>query len=204
MDYFDINDHVLVANLFPHLVVEEEALLLESTCTKEEVLEVLKTFSKAKILGLDGWTVEFFLHFFDLLADELVELVEDSRTNGTVIRSLNLNFLDLIQKLNKPTSFSDFRPISLCNLCYNLIEKIIVNRVKPFLSKTLLGEQLGFLKGRQILDEIDTSHEFLHSIKQKHLKALILKLDLKKAYDCINWDFFTNDFVTNRFWSIDY
>jgi hypothetical protein len=48
---------------------------------------------------------------------------------------------------------------------------------------------LGFLKGRQILDAIGTAHECLHSIKMKKLKALILKLDLKKAYDCINWDF---------------
>jgi hypothetical protein len=67
-------------------------MLLESPCTKEEVLVVLKSFSKDKIPRPDGWTVEFFLHYFDLLGDELVELVEDSRTNGTVIRSLNSIF----------------------------------------------------------------------------------------------------------------
>jgi hypothetical protein len=103
-------------------------------------------------------------------------VVEDSKTKGTVIRALNSTFLALIPKVNRPTSFSDFRPISLCNLCYKLIAKIIANRVKPILSRTLSGEQLGFLKGRQILDAIGTTHECLHSIKKKNLKALILKL----------------------------
>jgi hypothetical protein len=53
----------------------------------------------------------------------------------------------------------------------------------------LSEEQLGFLKGRQILDAIGTTQECLHSIKAKKLQAIILKLDLKKAYDCTNWDY---------------
>jgi hypothetical protein len=70
-----------------------------------------------------------------------------------------------------------------------LITKIIANRIKPILSRSLSEEQLGFLKGRQILDAIGTTQECIHSIKVKKSKSLILKLDLKKAYDCINWDF---------------
>jgi hypothetical protein len=48
---------------------------------------------------------------------------------------------------------------------------------------------LGFLKGRQIIDAIGTAQEVLHNIKLKKIQALILKLDLKKAFDCINWDY---------------
>lgn len=48
---------------------------------------------------------------------------------------------------------------------------------------------MGFLKGCQILDAIDTAQECLHIIKTKKSKALILKLDLKKAFDYIDWDF---------------
>jgi hypothetical protein len=70
-----------------------------------------------------------------------------------------------------------------------LISKIIANRIKPILSWSLSKEQLGFLKGRQILDAIGMAQECLHSIKVKKSKAMILKLDLKKSYDCINWDF---------------
>ena len=127
-------------------------------------------------------------------------VVEESRQRGEVIRSLNSTFLALFWKVNKPTSFGDFKPIALCNLCYKIIAKLIANRIRPILSRSLSGEQLGFLKGRQILDAIGTAHECLHSIKTKKLKALILKLDLKKAYDCINWDFFKIDIIANGLW----
>jgi hypothetical protein len=80
-------------------------------------------------------------------------------------------------------------PISLCNLCYKIISKIISKRIRSILSHALSEEQFGFLKGRQIIDAIGTVQECLHSIKDKKLQALILKIDLKKSYDCISWDF---------------
>jgi hypothetical protein len=121
-----------------------------------EFLDTLKLFAKDKSPALDGWTVEFFIHFFDILGDDLLELVEDSRIRGKVQCSLNSTFLALIPKMNKPMTFRDYMPISLCNLCYKLIAKVIANRVKPILSRALSCEHLGFLKGRQILDDIGT------------------------------------------------
>jgi hypothetical protein len=48
----------------------------------------------------------------------------------------------------------------------------------------------GFLKGRRIQDAIGSAHETLHSIKKKkNIKSLVLKLDLKKAYDNIDWEY---------------
>jgi hypothetical protein len=175
-------------SLYPKLVLEEEVSSLEQ-CTLEELSEVLKGFSKDKSPGPDGWTVEFFLHFFDMVGPDLLAMVEDTRIRGEVFRPINSTFIALIPKTNHPTSFSDFRPIALCNLCYKIITKIIARRIRPILSRTLSDEQLGFLKGRQILDAIGTTHECLHNIKAKKLQAVILKLDLKKAYDCTNWDY---------------
>jgi hypothetical protein len=142
---------------------------------------------KIKVPGPDGWTVEFFTYFFDLVGEDLLEMVEESRRLGKINGGLNSTFLTLIPKANKPVTYEDFRPISLCNLCYKVISKIIANRIKPFLSRSLSEEQLGFLQGRRIQDAIGTTHESLHSIKKKKLKSLILKLDLRKAYDCIDW-----------------
>jgi hypothetical protein len=157
--------------------------------TKQEILDILKLFAVDKSPGPDGWTVEFYTKFFDVVSDDLVDLVEDTRTRGRIKSSLNSTFLALIPKENNPRTFGDYRPIALCNLCYKLISKVIANRIKPILSRELSCEQLGFLKGRQILDAIGTTQECIHSIKARKQKSLILKLDLRKAYDCVNWDF---------------
>jgi hypothetical protein len=188
-EHKNLHDPVYVARLFPRSVTVEDSQHLDSPCTIHEVRDALNSFSKDKSPSPDDWTVEFFLHFFELVGTDLLELVEDSRIRGKVIGALNSTFLTLIPKENNPITFGDYKPIALCNLCYKLITKIIANRINPILSRTLSGEQLGFLKGRQILDAIGTTQECLHNIKEKNSKALILKLDLKKAFDCIDWDF---------------
>jgi hypothetical protein len=182
-------DQTSLASLYPNMVSEEDARLLEKPCSLEDLLNILKDFSKDKSPGPDGWTVEFFLHYFELVGEDLLGMVDESRRKGEVIKALNTTFIVLIPKANKPTTFGDYGPISLCNLCYKIIVKLLANRLRPILSKGLAEEQLGFLQGRQILDAVGTAQECLHSIKKKNHRALILKLDLKKAYDLINWEF---------------
>jgi hypothetical protein len=87
-------------------------ITLESPCTTEEIKEVLKGFTKDKSPGPDGWTVEFFLNYFDLVANDLLEVVEESSVSGEVKRSLNLTFIALIPKVNGPASFGGFPPDS--------------------------------------------------------------------------------------------
>jgi hypothetical protein len=150
------------------------------------VLKTLKGFKCSKSHGSDGWTVEFFLAFFDIVGSELLEVVEGSRRLGKVLIAMNDTFIALIPKSDKPKSFRGFSPISLCNLLYKIISKIIAIRIKSSLSTGLSKEQFIFLDGRQITDAIGVVHEVLHSIKVKNQKALVLKLDLAKAYDMVD------------------
>ena len=102
-----------VIRLFPSFITREERITFTSQITSVEVERALKSFKKDKSLGPDVFPVEFLLAFFDLLGDELVKMVEDSRQNGRVLPSLNLTFIALIPKNDKPLSFADFHPISL-------------------------------------------------------------------------------------------
>ena len=160
-----------------------------SSVTISEVERALKTFKRDKAPGSDGWPVEFYLNFFDLLGPLLVKMVETSRIIGRVAPALNSTFLSLIPKVDLPVSFADFHPISLCNLCYKLISKIAALRLKPFLDASISPQQFGFLKNRQILDPIAITQEVLHTVKTRKRSALILKLDLSKAFDRVNWTF---------------
>ena len=79
--------------------------------------------------------------------------------------------------MDNPTYFENFRPTSLDNCIYKLISKIIASRLKVFLSKQILGEHFGFLEGRRIHEDVGVAQEGLHSIKQKNIMAMVVKVD---------------------------
>ena len=112
--------------------------------------------------------------------------VEQSRIEGKVINSMNSTFLTLIPKCEKPITFADFRPISLCNFIYKLISKIASIHLNPFLDKAISDQHYGFLKNRLIIEPVGIGQELLHSIKTKNLQVMVAKIDLVKAFDRIN------------------
>ena len=118
--------------------------------------------------------MEFFLDFFDLVGKDIWKVVEESRVNGMVSRVLNKIFIDLIPKSSNQSSFSYFRPISLSNLVYKVIDKVIACRIRGFLSQDISKENLCFLQNRQILDSIGVAKEAINSIKVKKLDIVIL------------------------------
>jgi len=149
-----ILDQLRVIILFPcyfNGLVRKE---VEALVTLKEVKDVLKNISKDKSPGPDGWTVDFFIHFFELLGVEILEAVEESKILGSVCGGLNSTFIALIAKSENPLSFVDYQPILICNMLYKLITKIIADRLKLVLSLCLSRNQFSFLENRQIVDVV--------------------------------------------------
>jgi len=102
-----------LAGLFTHLVTDTYSNDLACPVRVEELKDVLHSFTKDKSLGPDRWIVEFFTIFFDLVGIDLLEMVEETRTLGKISRGINSTFITLIPKSNKPTTFNDYKPISV-------------------------------------------------------------------------------------------
>ena len=92
---------------------------------EEELKTILRGFQKDKIPGPYGWTIEFFLVAYDTIGPDLLQLVEEYRINGLIHPPLNSTFLALVPKRDNPINLEDFRPISLYNITYKVIEKVI-------------------------------------------------------------------------------
>lgn len=114
-----------MAQVFLSFVDEDDNDILMAHVSKGEVEGVLHSTQKEKSLGPDGWTMELFQHFFDLIGDDLARLVEDSKSKGFVHDPLNSTFLALIPKSDDTQSFDYFKAISLCNCTYKIFAKTI-------------------------------------------------------------------------------
>lgn len=131
-----------------------------------------------------GWVNDGILScLLELEGNDLLKVVEECRISGSIYNVVNTTFIALIPKSDSPSSFNDFRPISLCNCLYKIISKVIVNHLQPILSHHIAPQQFAFLEHRQIHEAIGTAHEAIHSIWTKHIKGIILKIDLAKAFD---------------------
>eukprot|EP00253_Pinus_taeda_P011273 PITA_11273 len=176
-----------MAEHFPRFIEQEDSEELLKEVTMAELEATLKWFQKDKSPGPDGWTIEFYLAFVDLLGNDLLKIVEDSRRRGRISSAIKLTFIALIPKSNAPNTFDEFHPISLCNYLYKIIAKTIANRLKPILSHHISSEQFAFLHRKQIHEAIASAQELLHTLQVKKQKGMILKVDLSKAFDRTNW-----------------
>jgi hypothetical protein len=81
-----------------------------------------------------------------------------------VINSTNIA---LIPRKKTHVSVTEFRPISLCNVVYKIIAKVLVNRLKMVLPSIISPNQSAFLSGRLITDNILAAYETIHSMHTK-------------------------------------
>ncbi|GAU36844.1 hypothetical protein TSUD_213680 [Trifolium subterraneum] len=144
-----------------------------------------------KAPGEDGYPALFFQHYWEIVGDSLHQYVNQVWSNPSLISSINNTMLVVIHKVDKPEFVSQFRPIALCNVTYKIITKIIVNRIKPLLNSIISPYQSSFIPGRTIHHNIIVAQEMVHSMsKMKGNKCFMsIKIDLKKAYDRLNWNF---------------
>ena len=122
--------------------------------------------------------------------------------SGSLLKSLNQTYLTLIPKVNFPEVLSQFRPISLCNVIYKIISKLMVNRLKPCMDTLITPFQNAFISGRSITDNIIIAHEVFEFLKKKSGRKTsfgALKIDMSKAYDRVDWSFLKAPLISMNF-----
>eukprot|EP00253_Pinus_taeda_P005327 PITA_05327 len=182
-------DETDLLSVIPSLVNEEDNALLTSPATEEEITNIVWSMDPDKAPGPDGFSIHFYRICWEIIKFDLFRMIRGVLKKARMGGGTKSTFLALIPKETNPRSFDRYRPISLCNSSYKIVAKLLANRIKPLLQKLISPAQGGFVKGRQLLDNVIQIQEALHSSYARKEQGMIIKLDMSNAFDRVNRSF---------------
>lgn len=144
-----------------------------------------------KALGPDGLHPLFSKAKWEVVGAFMFQFVQQVFEHPSKLGDINQTLLTLIPKVPEPTRLSDFCPIALCNVVYKVITKVIANRIKRFIPYIISQNQASFIVGQNTTDNTIILQEVVHSMNLMAGKKryMVVKLDLAKAYDKMEWSF---------------
>lgn len=103
----------------------------------EEIRTTLWSLKAFKAPSSDGLHAGFFQRFWPIVGDFVVEEVKRIFTERKILDCLNQTHIALIPKVQGIETLGNYHPISLCNIVYKVVTKIIVTRIRPHLGKLI-------------------------------------------------------------------
>lgn len=144
-----------------------------------------------KAPGPDGFQPLLYKHFWGVVGEEVWRFVRDTFAKGDIDEGIAETLLVLIPKENNPTRLKNFRPISLCDVIFIVITKVLVSRLCLFLDHLIGSCQSSFIRGRGTADNAILAPEVVHYMHTSRSQKCTLarKIDLEKSYDRLDRQF---------------
>ena len=112
---------------------------------EEEVLQALMQMHPTKSPGPDGMSPIFYQKYWDVVGPQVVQCVIHTLRIGIMPQGVNDTYICLIPIFKCPQKIIEYRPISLCNVIYKLVSKVLANRLKGVLPEVVNDAQSAFV-----------------------------------------------------------
>ena len=169
---------------------EDKNKELETKINEHEILQVIKTTEDGKTPGDDGIPIEFYKEFFNELSNSLLNSFRNSLETGYMTNSQKRGIISMIPKKGKDDSkIQNWRPISLLNVDYKILAKMLATRIKKHLEYLINDDQRGFVPGRYIGESIRKIIDLIDYYENKDDEGLIVSLDIENAFPSISREY---------------
>ena len=130
------------------------------TLTQKDFECALHNLANGKSPGSDGFPVEFYKHFWDLLGPDLYHVAHLAYAKGKLPFSQRQATIKCLPKEGDLSNLKNWRPISLLKADYKIIAKAISLRLLKLLPSVISEEQTCSIKGRRISQNLSIVRDF--------------------------------------------
>ncbi|XP_074299345.1 uncharacterized protein LOC141630421 [Silene latifolia] len=193
--------HHLPEELFHNGSLPEcQKIQLVMPFTDMEMMKALTSIDRHKSPGVDGFTSGFFLDNWSTVGPDFKAAVFEFFEKGTLPRAANSTLLVLVPKKETLSFVLEYRPIACCTTFYKVVSKMLANRLREVLPSLIGWDQAAFVKNSDLFDNSSHAHELTTKYSRARITPrCLLKVDIKKAFDSVNWDFLRNCLVLYGF-----
>lgn len=164
----------------------EEKVTLNAPFTVEELGRAAKIMKNP---GPDGVPVELFQELWPVVGPQLTEILNQGVAQGSFPPDLTKGHIVLLPKKLDQTLLTNKRPITLLNVAYKIGAKALQQHLTPLLQRIITPQQFAFLPRRNIHHSLLLMGEMLHQAAISGEEYILLKLDVVKAFDKLEWPF---------------
>ena len=169
---------------------DEHFALLDEPLSIGELHQALSRMQSNKSPGMDGFTVEFYKEFWDVLGILLHRAALYSFEQGILTPSQRKGLVCLLPKPGRnPLELKNWRPITLLCVDYKVITKALASRLSGVLDDVLHHDQRGFIRGRYIGDNVMEIYSLVANAQVEDEEGMLILLDIEKAFDSVSWGF---------------
>ncbi|XP_019435508.1 PREDICTED: uncharacterized protein LOC109342010 [Lupinus angustifolius] len=186
----DTHPNNLIQAVIPSLVNQEKNSMLTEIPSNEEIKKAVFDLNGEGAPSPDGFGGCFYQAFWDIIDIQVCNAVKQFFHQSWLLPNLNSNNVILIPKTPGADRIDEFRSIALANFQFKIITKVIADRLATITSRIISPQQKGFIKDRKIHDCICIASEAINLLDHKTFGGnLAIKLDIKKAFDTMDWLF---------------
>lgn len=171
------------------LHTQEQQMDLLKEYSAEEVKTAMFRIDSNKSPGPDGFGSGFFKAAWSIVGEDISKAVLEFFRNGKFLKQLNATNISLIPRTSAPALASQYRPISCCNVLYKCISNLICTRLKKAINHIVAENQSAFVQDRSMLYNVLICHDILRHYNRQTTPRCLMKIDLRKAYDMVSWEF---------------
>ena len=165
---------------------KEESTKKVAAITTDELSEAVSNLKNYKAAGYDNVFPEFLKNSGPSALKWLSKFLTRCLTENDIPNQWRKAKIIAILKPGKDKSLvTSYRPISLLSVTLITFERIVLNRINPFVDSALDISQAGFQKGRSTQDQVLALTTHIENGFQRQEKTGAIFLDLTAAYDTI-------------------
>ena len=117
----------------------------------------------------------------------LLHVANECFRDGDLCDSMKGSVTRLIfKKRGDRKSLKNWRPISLLNVDYKIISKVITSRLASVIEFIVHSDQTCSVPGRSIFSNVTLLRDIMDFIQQTDECAILVSLDQEKAFDRVN------------------